>query len=78
MAAQRPAARRLLLCGQRPENSKQMKAFTLDAIGLHTLGEYPVKNADDFVAALNEADPKGTTWERQRLDEAGKPRWHAA
>ena len=55
-----------------------MKAFTLDAIGLHILGEYPYKNADDLVAALNEADPKGTTWERQRLDEAGKPRRHAA
>ena len=35
MAAQRPAARRLLLRGQRLENSKQMKAFTLDATGLH-------------------------------------------
>ena len=45
-----------------------MKAFTLGAIGLHTLGEYPVKNADDLVAALNEATPKGTTWERQRLE----------
>ena len=68
MAAQRPEARRLLLRGQRLENSKQMKAFTLDAIGLHLLGEYPYKNTDDLVAALNEADPKGKTWERQRLE----------
>ena len=66
MAAQQPVARRLLLRGQRLENSKQMKAFALDAIGLHLLGEYPYKNTDDLVAALNEADPKGTTWERQR------------
>ena len=36
-----------------------MQAFTLDAIGLHILGEYPYKNADDLVAALNEADPQG-------------------
>jgi hypothetical protein len=68
MAAQQPVARRLLLRGQRLENSKQMKAFALDAIGLHLLGEYPYKNTDDLVAALNEADPKGTTWERQRLE----------
>jgi hypothetical protein len=71
MAAQRPAARRLLLRGERLENSKQMKAFTFDAIGLNILGECPYKNADDLVAALNKADPKGTTWERQRLDETG-------
>jgi len=50
---------RLLLRGQRLENSKQIKAFTLDAIGLLILGEYPYKNADDLVAALNEADPQG-------------------
>ena len=68
MAAQRPEARRLLLRGQRLENSKQMKAFALDAIGLHLLGEYPYKNTDDLVAALNEADPKGKTFERQRLE----------
>ena len=61
MAAQRPAARRLLLRGQRIENSKQMKAYTLDAIGLHILGECPYKNADGFAAAFNEADPKETT-----------------
>ena len=68
MAAQRPEARPLLLRGQRLENSKQMKAFTNDAIGLHLLGEDPYKNTDDLVDALNEADPKGTTWSRHRLE----------
>ena len=68
MAAQRPEARRLRLRGQRLENSKQMKAFTNYAIGLHLLGEYPYKNTDDLVAALEEADPNGTTWSRQRLE----------
>jgi hypothetical protein len=64
MAAQQPVARRLLLRGQRLENSKHMKAFALDAIGLHLLGEYPYKNTDDLVAALNEADPATTASSR--------------
>jgi len=34
---------------------------------MYLLGEYPYKNTGDLVSALNEADPKGTTWERQRL-----------
>lgn len=68
MAAQRPAARPLLRRGQRLENSAHMKAFTQDAVRLHVLGENPYKNADDLVHALNEADPKGKTWARQRLE----------
>ena len=48
-AAQRPEARRLLLCGQRPGNPKQIRAFTSDAIGLNLLGECPYKNTDDLV-----------------------------
>ena len=78
MAAQRPAARRLLLRGQRLENSKQIKAFTLGAIGLRILGEYPYKNADDLVAALNEADPQGNDMGTAATGVPQKPRRHAA
>ena len=78
MAAQRPAARRLLLRGQRLENSKQIKAFTLDAIGLRILGEYPYKNADDLVAAMNEADPQGNDMGTAATGVPQKPRRHAA
>jgi hypothetical protein len=79
MAAQRPAARRLLLLrGQRLENSKQIKAFTLDAIRLRILGEYPYKNADDLVAALNEADPQGIDMGTAATGVPQKPRRHAA
>ena len=55
-----------------------MKAFTLGAIGLHTLGEYPVKNADDLVAALNEADPQGNDMGTAATGVPQKPRRLAA
>ena len=71
MAAQRPttgSARKTLLLRGRLETPGQMKAFVHDAVGLHLLGQYPYKNKDDLVAALNAADPKGAVWERQRLE----------
>jgi hypothetical protein len=63
MAAQRP-----LLRGQRLKTTGQMKAIVKDAMGLYLGGQYPYVNVEDLVDALSAADPKGKSWNRQRLD----------
>ena len=71
MAAQQPttgSAPKTLLVRGRLKTPGQMKAFVHDAVGLHLLGQYPYKNKDDLIAALNAADPNGAVWNRQRLE----------
>ena len=57
-----------LLPGQRCETPAQMKAFIHDAVGLHLLGQYPYKEEEDLIAALEMADNNKKAWGRQRLD----------
>jgi hypothetical protein len=56
-----------LLRGQRCETPAQMKAFTHDAVGLHLLGQYPYKEEEDLITALEAADNNKKEWGRQRL-----------
>ena len=68
MAAQRPttgSAPKTLLVRGRLKTPGQMKAFVLDAVGLHLLGQYPYKNKDDLTSPQQPTPQQPTP--RQRL-----------